>query len=113
MLLPIRKFLLDEDHTSRPIPTLSDRQFVVDKTGLTGSEVVAQRELFWYREELFKCVKGRWKEVGLSAQHSDGQINHLTAGRCTGRGAFAQATADDATNAGRVTDRNSAAAGVS
>lgn len=33
------------------------------KTNLSSSEERAQRELFWYREELFKMVRGRWREV--------------------------------------------------
>ena len=42
---------------------LSDRQFVVDKTKLSVAEYKLQRELFWYREELFKSVRGHWREV--------------------------------------------------
>ena len=42
---------------------LSDRQFVVDKTKLSAAEYKLQRELFWYREELFKSVHGHWREV--------------------------------------------------
>lgn len=61
----MKKFLLSEDQLSHSIPTLSDRQFVVQKSKLSDSEAKAQRELFWYREELFKCVRGRWREVSL------------------------------------------------
>jgi trafficking protein particle complex subunit 9 len=50
---------------SKPIPTLSDRQFVVQKSQLSDNELKTQLELFWYREELFKCVHGRWREVSL------------------------------------------------
>ncbi|CCM02371.1 uncharacterized protein FIBRA_04466 [Fibroporia radiculosa] len=64
LILPIKKILLSEEHVSRPIPTLSDRQFVVAKSALTSAEEKAQRELFWYREELFKVITGRWKESG-------------------------------------------------
>ncbi|ETW85889.1 hypothetical protein HETIRDRAFT_42700 [Heterobasidion irregulare TC 32-1] len=64
IVLPLKKFLLPDDIASQPIPTLSDRQFVVAKSNLTSGEEVAQRELFWYREELFKCVRGRWREAG-------------------------------------------------
>lgn len=66
LIIPIKKMLLSEEHISKPIPTLSDRQFVVAKSSLTSSEEKAQRELFWYREELFKAVSGRWKEVSSS-----------------------------------------------
>ncbi|TFY82625.1 hypothetical protein EWM64_g1393 [Hericium alpestre] len=64
IVLPLKKILLSEEVTSKPIPTLSDRQFVVTKSSLTTAEEKAQRELFWYREELFKCIKGTWREAG-------------------------------------------------
>lgn len=63
VLLPLKKILLPASKTSEPIPTLSDRQFVVDKSGLTSRQESAQRELFWYREEVYKCIKARWREV--------------------------------------------------
>jgi Transport protein Trs120 or TRAPPC9, TRAPP II complex subunit len=63
MILPLKKFQLPEGVTSQAIPMLSDRQFVVDKTKLSLEEDKLQRELFWYREELFKCVHGHWREV--------------------------------------------------
>jgi hypothetical protein len=63
IVLPLRKLSLSADQISKPVPTLSDRQFVVDKSNLSSTEETIRRELFWYREELFKCVRGRWKEV--------------------------------------------------
>jgi len=65
MVLPLKKIQLPEEVTSQAIPMLSDRQFVVEKTKLPLEEDKLQRELFWYREELFKCVHGHWREVGL------------------------------------------------
>ena len=64
IVLPIRKMILTQEEISKPIPTLSDRQFVVTKSDLTDAEQRLQRELFWYREELFKSVQGHWQEVG-------------------------------------------------
>ncbi|KDR81631.1 hypothetical protein GALMADRAFT_239700 [Galerina marginata CBS 339.88] len=64
LVIPMKKILLGESVLSKPIPTLSDRQFVVTQSSLSQSEQKAQRELFWYREELFKCVHGRWHETG-------------------------------------------------
>ena len=61
--MPLKKIQLPEDITSQAIPMLSDRQFVVDKTKLSTTENRLQRELFWYREELFKSVRGHWREV--------------------------------------------------
>jgi len=66
ILLPIRRFRLSDDVVSRPIPTLSDRQFVVSKSCLSDAEDKAQRELFWYREELLDIIRGRWKEANGS-----------------------------------------------
>lgn len=63
ILLPVKKFGLADDDIQMPIPMLSDRQFVVSKSGLTAEQERMQRELFWYREALFKYVRGRWKEV--------------------------------------------------
>ncbi|KAI0362223.1 hypothetical protein OH77DRAFT_1416447 [Trametes cingulata] len=64
IVLPVKKISLSEEHVSRPIPMLSDRQYVVSTSKLTAAEERAQRELFWYREELFKVVHGRWRENG-------------------------------------------------
>jgi len=66
-MLPVKKFRLLDDQVSQPIPTLSDRQFVVGKSKLSIEEEQAQRELFWYREELLKIVSARWKEVSHSS----------------------------------------------
>jgi hypothetical protein len=63
MVLPLKKIQLPEEVTSQAIPMLSDRQFVVEKTKLSLEEDKLQRELFWYREELFKTVQGHWREV--------------------------------------------------
>lgn len=66
MVLPLKKFQLSEEVTSQAIPMLSDRQFVVDKRKLSLEDEKLQRELFWYREELFKGVQGHWREVSLA-----------------------------------------------
>lgn len=60
------KFRLPDEEVQKPIPTLSDRQFVVSKSGLSADQERIQRELFWYRETLFDHIRGRWKEVGRS-----------------------------------------------
>lgn len=39
---------------------------MVDKVKLSVEEERSQRELFWYREELFKCISGQWREAGGS-----------------------------------------------
>lgn len=70
VMLPVKKFRLSDDQISQPIPTLSDRQFVVGKSKLSIEEEQAQRELFWYREELLKIVSARWKETN-GDRHGD------------------------------------------
>ena len=73
MVLPLKKFQLSEEIASQAIPMLSDRQFVVDKRKLSLEEEKLQRELFWYREELFKCVHGHWREVSPATSRSTGR----------------------------------------
>lgn len=60
--------VLPEEMIASPIPTLSERQFIVAKDRLSEAELQLQRELFWHREALFKSVQGHWKEV----RHSEG-----------------------------------------
>ncbi|KAJ3909329.1 transport protein Trs120 or TRAPPC9 TRAPP II complex subunit-domain-containing protein [Lentinula edodes] len=64
LVIPLEKFLSGDEHISRPIPSLCDRQFVVDKTKLSDAEQKMQRKLFCYGEELFKCLRCRWREAG-------------------------------------------------
>ncbi|KAF8844938.1 hypothetical protein BDN67DRAFT_942470 [Paxillus ammoniavirescens] len=66
IIVPVKRFRLSEDVISRPIPSLSDRQFIVAKSSMSVGEEKTQRELFWYREELLKIVQGRWKEANGS-----------------------------------------------
>ena len=66
VILPLKRIELSEREISKLIPTLSDRQFVVAKDKLSEAESQLQRELFWYREALFKSVRGHWKEVRSS-----------------------------------------------
>ncbi|KAH7103873.1 TRAPP II complex [Auriculariales sp. MPI-PUGE-AT-0066] len=63
ILLPLKRAHLPDSITSQPIPTLSNRQFIVAKEKLTGTEAATRLELYWYREELFKFVNARWKET--------------------------------------------------
>ncbi len=65
LVIPLRKFLLTQQHVSETIPTLSDRQFVLTESKLSDEEERIQKELFWYREELFKSLQCRWQEVRL------------------------------------------------
>lgn len=63
IILPLKRLSLPVAVTQQPIPTLSNRQFVVSKEKLSATEEQVQRELFWYREHLFKSLKAHWREV--------------------------------------------------
>lgn len=65
LVIPLKKVILSEEELSRAIPALSERQFVVKKTDLSGHDLRTQRELFWYREALFNCIRGHWQEVSF------------------------------------------------
>jgi hypothetical protein len=47
----------------KPIPALSERQYVVDKTKKTLEQVHAEREVFWFRERLLSILSATWIEV--------------------------------------------------
>lgn len=64
--LPLRRISLSPEEITRPIPALTDRQFVVSKAEPSSGDQMVQRELFWYREALFNCITARWKEPGGS-----------------------------------------------
>lgn len=63
MLARLDRLSLSHDELDRPIPTLSERQFVVAKVKRTKEEERLERELFWYREELFSRIELSWNEV--------------------------------------------------
>jgi len=61
--------LIKRVHLSNPtakIPSLSgtQRQFVVSTTKPTADQERLSREAFWFREEILKCIRGTWEEVG-------------------------------------------------
>ncbi|KAF9427066.1 hypothetical protein BGZ94_005533 [Podila epigama] len=61
IILPVRRMVLSTEQMSLPIPTLSNKQFVVARgAALTAEEQTLERSLFWFREELLKRVVARW-----------------------------------------------------
>ncbi|KAF8951603.1 hypothetical protein BGZ52_010731, partial [Haplosporangium bisporale] len=61
IILPVRRMVLTTEQLSQPIPTLSNKQFVVARgAALTPEELALERSLFWFREELLKRVVARW-----------------------------------------------------
>ncbi|KAI0031712.1 TRAPP II complex [Vararia minispora EC-137] len=76
IILPLKKLHLSPPDWDKPIPTLSDRQFVVDKSALSAAEQRAQRQLFWHRERLLSVVHATWREV------RGGRSGELSLRRC-------------------------------
>jgi len=69
-MLPIKRFLISKEDINKPIPILTDRQFVVSKPpenplepGVSHSH---SQEMFWYREPLLQMVNGKWREADSS-----------------------------------------------
>ena len=66
--LPHPKIYLHPHHTHMPVPNLNPataRQFVLSSTSKHGPETeLANREAFWYREELLKRLSATWVEEG-------------------------------------------------
>ncbi|KAG0361102.1 hypothetical protein BGZ54_009227 [Gamsiella multidivaricata] len=61
IILPVRRMVLTTEQLSTPIPTLSNKQFVVARgAALSTEELALERALFWFREELLKRVVARW-----------------------------------------------------
>ena len=63
--------LIKRVHLQNPtakIPSLSgtQRQFVVSTTKPTADQERLSREAFWFREEILKCIRGTWEEVGTT-----------------------------------------------
>ncbi|WVQ81064.1 hypothetical protein IAT38_003171 [Cryptococcus sp. DSM 104549] len=64
IIVPLPRRSLSHEHLSRPIPALSERQYVVDKEKKSLGRVAAEREVFWYREELLGMLTATWSEPG-------------------------------------------------
>lgn len=77
LVIPIKKISLEEEAANKPIPTLSEKQFVVATSSLSEIEEKVQRELFWYREELFKCVSAHWHEVSIGLDLLSIRASHV------------------------------------
>ena len=56
-----------------PIPLIGNqRQFVVSASKLSAESEAANRETFWYREELLKYIRGTWRDDSTGRE---GEIN--------------------------------------
>jgi hypothetical protein len=63
LILPIPRILIPPSDLLSPIPSLTDRQYVVDKSRKSASQLSAERELFWYRNALLDMLRASWVEV--------------------------------------------------
>lgn len=63
LILLLPRLLLQNPHA--PIPTLNPanrRQYVVSASKISPEAERANREVFWYREEVLKHIRGSWEE---------------------------------------------------
>lgn len=73
MFIPLLRMDFDEEYLDRRIPSLRNKQFVLDKkTPLAEQEFI--RHAFWYKEEILKRVYATWKVSATSS-------NSIHAGR--------------------------------
>ncbi|WWD18356.1 hypothetical protein CI109_102806 [Kwoniella shandongensis] len=64
LVLPIPRRVLSHDLLDRPVPSLSERQYIVDKEKKSLAQIISEREHFWYREELLSMIHATWVEPG-------------------------------------------------
>ncbi|KAF9092331.1 hypothetical protein BGX29_010505, partial [Mortierella sp. GBA35] len=62
IILPVRRMVLSTEQLAEPIPTLTNKQFVLARgaASLSAEDQAKERALFWFREELLKRVVARW-----------------------------------------------------
>ena len=64
LVIPIPRIYLSPEHLAKSIPSLSNRQYVVDKSRKSPHQLRAERELFWYRDALLDKLHCTWLEPG-------------------------------------------------
>ena len=60
MFLPLVRMDFDEEYLGRTIPSLRNKQFIVDKKTPMAEQLFI-KHAFWYKEEILKRVKASWK----------------------------------------------------
>lgn len=63
MLVRLDRITLSPEQLAVPIPSFSNRQFIVAKYKKSVSQETFIREMFWYRQELLKSIQATWNEV--------------------------------------------------
>ena len=64
LVIPIPRIYLSPTQLAAPIPSLSNRQYVVDKSRKTALQLSKEKELFWYRNALLDMIHASWIEPG-------------------------------------------------
>lgn len=62
VLLPIKRIWLSEEQCTSPVPAPTGRQFIL-RSPNTSKGDDRERELFWYREQLFASLRARWQDL--------------------------------------------------
>lgn len=62
-VIPIQRIKFTKQELERPIPSLGNRQFIVDSNS-TAEQQQTMRENFWYREAVLAMLGGSWREEG-------------------------------------------------
>ncbi|WVF69319.1 hypothetical protein IAT40_004095 [Kwoniella sp. CBS 6097] len=64
LIIPLPRQSVPRAALSEPVPSLSERQYIVDKEKKSASQMQRERELFWYREKLLALISASWQEPG-------------------------------------------------
>lgn len=60
VFVPLLRMDLDDDHLNQRIPSLRNKQFILD-TKTPAAEQIFYKRSFWYREEILKRIRASWK----------------------------------------------------
>ncbi len=81
LYIPLPRLILSETDLDKPIPALSERQFVVDKTRGTDEEERNLKTLFWYKQALLSQINVAWAEVSDYCK-SESSFNVIDSHNC-------------------------------
>ncbi|ODQ81901.1 hypothetical protein BABINDRAFT_160132 [Babjeviella inositovora NRRL Y-12698] len=73
-ILPVKRIKFSDEHLQQPIPSLRNKQFIVDKTSKEEARFI--REAFWYRKQILSLLQGTWKEAE-SDRHGDIELRGI------------------------------------
>lgn len=61
---------LPNEELTKPVPSLLDRQYVVEKSKKSPEQARMDKELFWYRDTLLSSLQATWVEVSSVSKPS-------------------------------------------